>query len=98
RFVVWLIIGMLFYLSYGARRSTSGSELAAADLLRGLAQADRALVALASLLVLDGMILAASMARGSVEAGSTHVLEACVLVVLGAQFVSIGLRNLRKDS
>ncbi|HKM90546.1 MAG TPA: amino acid permease [Candidatus Acidoferrales bacterium] len=98
RFVVWLIIGMLFYLSYGARRSTSGSELAAADRLRGLAKADRALVALASLLVLAGLILAAAMARGSVEAGSTHVLEACVLVVLGAPFVSIGLRNLRKDS
>jgi len=89
---------MLFYLSYGARRSSSGSELAPAERLRGLAKADRALVALASLLVLAGLILAAAIARGSVEAASSHVMEACVLVAVGAPFAFIGLRNLRKDT
>jgi len=97
RFVVWLVIGMLFYLSYGARRSSSGSELAATDRLRCLAKADRALVALAGLLVMGGVALATAMAMGGLETGSAHVVEACVLLGLGSPFVFIGMRNLRKD-
>ena len=97
RFVVWLIIGLLLYLSYGVRRSSSGSELAPADRLRCLVKSDRALVALAGLLVVLGLILVVAMARGTLEAGSAHVIEACVLFALGAPFVFIGMRNLRKD-
>jgi len=98
RFVVWLIIGMLLYLSYGARRSTSGAELAPADRLRGLAKADRALIGLAGFLLLLGLIVVAAIARGGLEADTAHISEAVVLLALGAPFVFIGVRNLRKDS
>jgi C-terminus of AA_permease len=98
RFVVWLVIGMLFYLSYGARRSSSGAELAPADRLHGLAKADRALIGLAGMLLALGLLVAAAIARGSVAADTGHLSEAGVLLALGAPFALIGMRNLRKDS
>ena len=98
RFVVWLIIGMLLYLSYGARRSSSGLELAAADRLRGLRKADRALILLAGFLVLNGLLVVIAMATHNLEAGGSHMLEAFVLLAFGAPFLFLGLRNLRKDS
>ena len=98
RFIVWLVIGLLLYLSYGARRSTSGAELAPADRLRGLAKADRALIALAGLLVLLGLLVVIEMARGAAPADTGHVSQAAVLLLLGAPFAYVGLRNLRKDA
>jgi len=98
RFIVWLVIGLLLYLSYGARRSSSGAELAAADRLLGLAKADRALIALAGVLVVLGLVVAVAILRGSLSADTGHISESVVLLALGGPFVFIGLRNLRKDS
>ncbi|HVN08382.1 MAG TPA: amino acid permease [Patescibacteria group bacterium] len=98
RFVVWLIIGMLLYLSYGARRSSSGAELPAEDRRRGLAKADRVLIGLAGTLLFLGLCVAWMMARGSEAADTGHISEAVILLALGAPFLWIGFRNLRKDS
>jgi APA family basic amino acid/polyamine antiporter len=98
RFVVWLVIGMLLYLSYGVRRSSSGAELIPADRLRTLVKADRALMALAGVLVLLGLILAVAMARGSVEVETAHIAEAAVLLALGVPFCVVGWKNLQKDA
>jgi len=98
RFIVWLVIGLLLYLSYGVRRSRSGSELAAEDRMRCLVQADRMLIWLAGLLVVLGVALVVAIVRGSLEADTAHISQAVVLLALGAPFVFIGLRNHRKDS
>jgi len=98
RFVVWLVIGLLLYLSYGVRRSSSGAELDPAHRLRGLVKADRALAWLAGLLAALGILVAAGMARGALAVDTAHVAQAAVLLALGVPFVLIGLRNLRKDS
>ena len=98
RFVVWLVIGMLLYLSYGARRSSSGAELPADDRRRGLAKADRVLIGLAGALLLLGLWVVSTIVRGVAPADTEHLSEACVLLALGAPFVWIGMRNLGKDS
>jgi len=98
RFVVWLIIGMLLYLSYGARRSSSGAELPAENRRRDLAKADRVLIALAGALLLLGLWVTSTIVRGLEPADTGHLSEAGVLLALGAPFVWIGMRNLRKDS
>jgi basic amino acid/polyamine antiporter, APA family len=98
RFIVWLVIGMLLYLSYGARRSSSGAELAPADRLRGLAKADRVLIGLAGFLLALGLLVAIAIVRGKLEADTGHLSEAGILLALGAPFAWIGIRNLRRDS
>jgi APA family basic amino acid/polyamine antiporter len=98
RFIVWLIIGMLIYLSYGVRRSTSAEALAASERQKALVTADRALVCLASFLVALGLALAWAMASGNVKVETAHVAEAGVLLALGAPFTLLGWRNLRKDA
>jgi len=98
RFIVWLVIGLLLYLSYGVRRSSSGAELDPSQRRHGLAKADRALAGLAGLLAALGILVAAGMARGALAVDTAHVAQAAILLALGVPFVLIGLRNLRKDS
>jgi APA family basic amino acid/polyamine antiporter len=98
RFIVWLVIGLLLYLSYGVRRSSSGAELAPQDRLRGLAKADRGLIALAGVVAMLGLAVAVAILRGRLAADTGHISAAGVFLALGVPFVFIGLRNLRKDS
>ena len=97
RFVVWLVIGLLLYLSYGVRRSASGAELHSSARMRCLVKADRALVGLAGCLAALGLVISVVMLRGGMEVDTAHVAQAGTLVALGAPFTWIGLRNLRKD-
>ena len=98
RFVVWLVIGLLLYLSYGMRRSSRGAELSAADRARGLVSGDRVLIGLAGVLVVLGLGVAVAIARGGLEADTGHLCEAAVLLALGGPFAFLGIRNLRRDS
>jgi len=98
RFIIWLVIGLLLYLSYGVRRSASGAELAQAHRQVCLVKADRALIGLAGLLAALGVVLVVLLLRGGLEADTAHVAQAGVLLALGVPFAAVGLRNLRKDA
>jgi len=98
RFIVWLVIGLLLYLSYGVRRSSSGAALDSANHLRCLLQADRMLIGLAGVLIALGVLLAVAMLRGSLEVDTAHLAQAGLLLALGLPFLALGLKNLRKDS
>jgi len=98
RFIIWLVIGLLLYLSYGVRRSASGAELAQAHRQVCLVKADRALIGLAGLLAALGVVLVVLLLRGGLEADTAHVAQAAVLLALGVPFAAVGLRNLRKDA
>jgi APA family basic amino acid/polyamine antiporter len=98
RFIVWLVIGLLLYLSYGVRRSASGADLSPAVRQGCLVKADRALVTLAGFLLVSGLLLGAIMLRGGLEVDTAHVVQAALLLALGVPFALIGLRNLRKDT
>ena len=98
RFIIWLVIGLLLYLSYGVRRSASGAELAEVHRRVCLVKADRALIGLAGLLAALGVVLVVLLLRGGLEADTAHVAQAGVLLALGVPFAAVGLRNLRKDA
>ncbi len=98
RFIVWLIIGLLIYFSYGIRRSTSGQESVAADRVQTLLVADKALVALSSFLLAIGVVLVVAMMRGKVTAETAHVAESAALLLFGGVFAVIGLVRYISDS
>jgi APA family basic amino acid/polyamine antiporter len=98
RFIVWLIIGLLFYFSYGIRRSTTGQESGAAEHNRMMLTADKALLGICTLLVLTSAAVAFGILRGSIPPETQFVVYVFVLAVVGLGFGSAGVVRYRKDS
>ena len=98
RFIVWLIIGLLFYFSYGIRRSSTGQESGAAEHNRMMVTADKALLGICTLLVLISMVVTMALLRGNLTPDTQVVIYAVVLAVVGLGFGSAGVVRYLKDS
>ena len=98
RFIVWLIIGLLFYFSYGIRRSTTGQESGAAEHNRMMLTADKALLGICTLLVVVAAAVTIGLLRGSLSSSAQAVIYAAVLAAVGIGFGAAGVARYLKDS
>jgi APA family basic amino acid/polyamine antiporter len=98
RFIVWLIIGLLFYFSYGIRRSSTGQESGAAERNRMMVTADKALLGICILLVIISAVVTMALLRGSLTSDTQVVIYAIVLAVVGLGFGASGVVRYLKDS
>jgi APA family basic amino acid/polyamine antiporter len=98
RFVVWLIIGLLLYFSYGIRRSTTGQESGDAERERMLLTADKTLLTISGFLALISAAVTYGMLRGRIPLETQFVVYAVVLAAVGIGFGAVGLVRYRRDS
>ncbi len=98
RLIVWLIIGLLFYFSYGIRRSTTGQESSASERNRTLLFADRALLGICALLLATSVTIALGIFYGKIPSETQFVIYAVVLAGAALGFGTSGAFRYRKDS
>jgi APA family basic amino acid/polyamine antiporter len=98
RFFVWLIIGLLFYFDFGIRHSTAGRAANVSAQRGAMLLADKALLALSSLLFIATLLMGYIFVEGILPGGIIERVGIVVIALLAVVFALRGYKHFRKDS
>ncbi|HEV2489060.1 MAG TPA: amino acid permease [Candidatus Acidoferrales bacterium] len=98
RFFVWLAIGLLFYFDFGIRHSTAGRAANPAAQRGAMLFADKALIALSSVLLVASLLMGYIFVEGILPGGLIERIGIVVIALISIVFALRGYKHFRKDS